>query len=131
MLGTYALSAGYYDEYYLTALKARRKIKEDVEGAFAGGCHALLMPTTPAPAFRLGEKTKDPLAMYLEDVYTVTANLAGAPAVSVPMGRVREGGVDLPVGLQIIGPMFGEERLLRTARMFESAAGACGPPPGA
>ncbi len=150
MLGTYALSAGYYDAYYLTALKARRRIREDFDRVFGesgapatadcvrhGGSSTrrlaslavapvdlILMPTTVGPAFRFGERTVDPLAMYLEDVYTVTANLAGVPAVSVPMGFAEEGGRRLPVGLQIIGPMFGEERLLRAARMFEQS-GAC------
>jgi aspartyl-tRNA(Asn)/glutamyl-tRNA(Gln) amidotransferase subunit A len=121
MLGTYALSAGYYDAYYLTALKARRRIKEDFDRAFASGLHAVLTPTTTGPAFRLGEKTDDPLAMYLEDIYTVTANLAGLPAISLPMGFAREGGRDLPLGLQIMAPAFGEETLLRAARMFEQS----------
>lgn len=141
MLGTYALSAGYYDAYYLTAMKARRRIREDFDriltphhpGRGQGGgthspsdppCHALLMPATAGPAFRIGEKMNDPLAMYLEDIYTVTINLAGLPAVSVPMGAANEGGRDLPLGLQIIGPMHGEEVILRAARMFEQRAPA-------
>jgi aspartyl-tRNA(Asn)/glutamyl-tRNA(Gln) amidotransferase subunit A len=126
MLGTYVLSAGYYDAYYTTALKVRRKIKGDYDAAFApegGGCHALLLPSSTGPAFRLGEKTSDPLAMYLEDVYTVGVNLAGLPAVTVPGGFADEGGRRLPVGLQLIGPAWDEARLLRIARMLERADG--------
>lgn len=125
MLGTYALSAGYYDAYYLTALKARRKIKEDFDRVFSGACDALLMPATVGPAFRLGEKTNDPLAMYLEDIYTVTINLAGVPAITLPMGFASEEGKQLPLGLQIIAPHFGEESLLRIARMFEQQSKEC------
>jgi aspartyl-tRNA(Asn)/glutamyl-tRNA(Gln) amidotransferase subunit A len=128
MLGTYALSAGYYDAYYLTALKARRKIKEDFDRAFTGGCDALLMPATVGPAFRLGEKTDDPLAMYLEDIYTVTINLAGVPAITLPMGIADEGSKQLPLGLQIVGRSFDEERLLRIARMFEQHSPMSGGP---
>ncbi|MFO0830386.1 MAG: Asp-tRNA(Asn)/Glu-tRNA(Gln) amidotransferase subunit GatA [Phycisphaerales bacterium] len=126
MLGTHVLSSGYYDAYYTTALRARRAILEGFQGAFVGagagrGCDAVIMPTAPGPAFRLGEKTSDPLAMYLEDVYTVGVNLAGLPAVSIPAGFVHEGGSDLPVGLQLVAPAFGEARMLRIARMFEGA----------
>ena len=133
MLGTYALSSGYYDAYYVTALKARRLIKGDFDAVFGGdgpgangvgGCHAIIMPTTPTPAFRLGEKLDDPLAMYLEDVYTVPANMAGLPAISVPMGSATsDDGRRLPLGLQIYAPAFEEARLLRIARMFERATG--------
>lgn len=122
MLGTYVLSAGYYDAYYLTALKVRRRIKQDYDAAFSpegSGCHAILMPSSPGPAFRIGEKSADPLAMYLEDVYTVGVNLAGLPAVTVPGGWAHEGGRELPVGLQLIGPAWEEARLLRVARMLE------------
>jgi aspartyl-tRNA(Asn)/glutamyl-tRNA(Gln) amidotransferase subunit A len=122
MLGTYVLSAGYYDAYYLAALKARRKIKSDYDAAFdpAGeACHAILMPSSPGPAFRLGEKTTDPLAMYLEDLYTVGVNLAGLPGVTVPGGFAEVEGKRLPVGLQLIGPAWGEGELLRIARMLE------------
>jgi aspartyl-tRNA(Asn)/glutamyl-tRNA(Gln) amidotransferase subunit A len=119
MLGTHVLSSGYYDAYYATALKARRRIFEDFQRAFAKGCHAILMPTSPGPAFRLGEKTSDPLAMYLEDVFTVGVNLAGLPAISVPTGFAVEGGVTLPIGMQLIGASFDEATLLRAARMLE------------
>jgi aspartyl-tRNA(Asn)/glutamyl-tRNA(Gln) amidotransferase subunit A len=119
MLGTYVLSAGYYDAYYVTALKARRLIKADYDEAFARGCHAILMPSSPTPAFRIGEKTADPLAMYLEDVYTVGVNLAGLPGITIPGGFAKEGGVELPVGVQLIGPAWDEAKLLRIARMFE------------
>jgi aspartyl-tRNA(Asn)/glutamyl-tRNA(Gln) amidotransferase subunit A len=125
MLGTHVLSSGYYDAYYLRALKVRRKIKGDFDAAFGeggGGCHALLMPSSPGPAFKIGSKGGDPLAMYLEDVYTVGVNLAGLPGITVPGGPAREGGKDLPVGLQLVAPAFQEARLLRIARMLESGA---------
>ena len=122
MLGTYALSSGYYDAYYVRALKVRRLIKADFDRAFER-CDALLCPTATAPAFRLGEKTDDPLAMYLNDVYTVTANLAGIPGVSLPGGYDHDGGRPMPVGVQLLGPMFDEAKLLRIARMLESATG--------
>ncbi len=126
MLGTHVLSSGYYDAYYNTALRARRRILEDFERAFGGAsCHAVLMPTAPNPAFRIGEKTSDPLAMYLEDVYTVGANLAGLPAMSVPAGFVVVGAgktpYQLPVGAQLVCPAFSESIMLRAARMFERA----------
>ncbi len=127
MLGTYALSSGYYDAYYLTALKARRVIKGDFDAAFSAsgpGVHAVLMPATPGPAFRIGEKANDPLALYLEDVYTVTANLAGLPGITIPAGfavGAGSSGQALPVGVQLIGPAFDEARMLRIARMHESA----------
>jgi len=123
MLGTYALSSGYYDAYYLRALKVRRLIKTDFDNAFAQ-CDAMLCPTTTSPAFRLGEKTDDPLAMYLNDVYTTTANLAGVPALSLPAGYTDDSAQPLPIGLQLLGPMFDEPKLLRIARMLESAIGA-------
>jgi aspartyl-tRNA(Asn)/glutamyl-tRNA(Gln) amidotransferase subunit A len=121
MLGTHVLSSGYYEAYYLMALKARRRIKADFDAAFAAGCHALLMPASPGPAFRLGERSADPLAMYLEDVYTVGVNLAGLPAVTVPAGFAVEGASRLPIGLQLVGPAWDEARLLRIARMVELA----------
>jgi aspartyl-tRNA(Asn)/glutamyl-tRNA(Gln) amidotransferase subunit A len=117
MLGTYALSSGYKDAYYLKALKVRRLIKEDYDRAFQE-CDVLAGPTSPAAAFSLGEKTNDPLAMYLSDVYTISANLAGIPGISVPCGFTLAG---LPVGLQILAPPFEEEKLLRVARMYERA----------
>jgi aspartyl-tRNA(Asn)/glutamyl-tRNA(Gln) amidotransferase subunit A len=122
MLGTYVLSAGYYDAYYLTALKVRRKIKADYDAAFSpagSACHAILMPSSPGPAFRLGEKTADPLAMYLEDLYTVGVNLAGLPGITLPGGLAEVEGRQLPVGLQLIGPAWHEAELLRIARMLE------------
>jgi aspartyl-tRNA(Asn)/glutamyl-tRNA(Gln) amidotransferase subunit A len=118
MLGTYVLSSGYYDAYYLKAQQVRSLIRQDFARAFEL-CDAVLTPTTPTPAFRLGEKTDDPLAMYLNDVYTVTANLAGVPAVSVPCGLSAEG---LPVGMQLVGPHWSEAALLRLADAYERAA---------
>ncbi len=132
MLGTYALSAGYYDAYYLTALKARRKVKEDFDRVFARGgaaVNAVLMPTTIGPAFRIGKKSDDPLAMYLEDVYTVTANLAGLPAVSVPAGMADVDGVKLPVGVQVLGRAFEEDVVLRAALAIERGTRSFGAPP--
>jgi aspartyl-tRNA(Asn)/glutamyl-tRNA(Gln) amidotransferase subunit A len=117
MLGTYALSAGYYDAYYLQALKVRRLIRRDFDEAF-GQCDVIASPVTPRPAFRLGELADDPLAMYLEDLYTLSANLAGLPAISIPAGFSSGG---LPIGMQLLGPPLEEERLLRAARMFERA----------
>jgi len=121
MLGTYALSQGYYDAYYLRAQRVRRLIRGDYEAVFEGGdvgagVHAVAMPTTPTPAFRLGERVEDPLAMYLGDVFTVSANLAGLPAISVPAGLTR---ARLPVGLQLTGPAFDEATLLRLADVYE------------
>ncbi len=121
MLGTHVLSVGYHDAFYVTALRARRLIKRDYDLAFAGGCHAIVTPTTPGPAFRLGEKTGDPLSMYLEDVFTVGVSLAGLPAISIPAGFARVDERDLPLGLQIIAPAFEEGLLLRAARMYERA----------
>jgi len=119
MLGTYVLSAGYYDAYYLHAQKVRALIARDFADAFLKA-DAILTPTAPTPAFRLGEKTADPLQMYLADIYTVTGSLAGVPGISVPCGKTRAG---LPVGMQIFGPHFGEGRVLRIARAFEKAGG--------
>jgi len=117
MLGTYALSAGYYEAYYLRAQKVRALIARDFIAAFKQ-VDLIVTPTSPVPAFRLGERTADPLEMYLADIYTVTGSLAGVPAISVPCGRTRGG---LPVGLQIIGPHFGEARVLQLAHAFEQA----------
>jgi aspartyl-tRNA(Asn)/glutamyl-tRNA(Gln) amidotransferase subunit A len=119
MLGTYALSAGYYDAYYLKAQKVRTLIKGDFDRAFQQ-VDLILTPTSPVPAFRLGERTADPLAMYLADIYTVTGSLAGVTAISLPCGKVWG---TLPVGLQIIGPHFEEGRVLCLARAFEAAGG--------
>jgi aspartyl-tRNA(Asn)/glutamyl-tRNA(Gln) amidotransferase subunit A len=115
MLGTYALSSGYKDAYYLKALKVRRLIKEDFDRAFAE-CDVIMGPTAPSPAFRIGEKADDPLAMYLSDIYTISCNLASLPGISVPCGFTKSG---LPIGLQILGPAFEEEKLLRVARIHE------------
>jgi aspartyl-tRNA(Asn)/glutamyl-tRNA(Gln) amidotransferase subunit A len=115
LLGTYALSAGYHDEFYLKAQRARTRIAREYDTAFAR-CDVLLMPTTPTLPFRLGEKTDDPLAMYLSDVFTIGANLAGIPGLSVPMGL--SGG--LPVAVQLLGPPDAEPRLLRAARALEA-----------
>jgi len=114
MLGTYALSAGYYDAYYLKALKVRTLIKRDLEKAFKK-CDVLVSPTAPTTAFRIGEKTADPLSMYLSDIATIPVNLAGLPAISIPCGSSR----GLPVGLQIIGQAFDEETVLRAAFTYE------------
>jgi aspartyl-tRNA(Asn)/glutamyl-tRNA(Gln) amidotransferase subunit A len=119
MLGTYALSAGYYDAYYLRAQKVRALIARDFSDAFQK-VDAIVTPTAPTPAFRLGEKTSDPLQMYLADIYTVTGSLAGVPGISVPCGKTRTG---LPVGMQILGRHFGECSVLRIARAFEKAGG--------
>jgi aspartyl-tRNA(Asn)/glutamyl-tRNA(Gln) amidotransferase subunit A len=119
MLGTYALSAGYYDAYYLRAQKVRSLIARDFADAF-DKVDVILTPTTPTPAFKLGEKTADPLQMYLADIYTVTGSLAGVPGMSVPCGKTAAG---LPIGLQIFGPHFEEGKILRLARGFEQAGG--------
>jgi aspartyl-tRNA(Asn)/glutamyl-tRNA(Gln) amidotransferase subunit A len=119
MLGTYALSSGYYDAYYLRAQKVRALIAQDFSNAFQK-VDAIITPTTPTPAFKLGEKTADPLQMYLADIYTVTGSLAGVPGISIPCGKTQAG---LPVGMQIFGPHFGEARILQLARAFEKADG--------
>lgn len=120
MLGTYVLSAGYYDAYYLKAQKVRTLITRDFLSAFEQA-DVIAAPVSPFPAFRLGEKLDDPLQMYLSDIFTITASLAGLPAMSVPCGRTPEG---LPVGLQLIGPHFGEPALFRLGEAFERAGGA-------
>jgi aspartyl-tRNA(Asn)/glutamyl-tRNA(Gln) amidotransferase subunit A len=117
MLGTYALSAGYYDAYYLKALKVRRLIRQDFDRAF-DSVDVIAGPITAAPAHRLGEMAGDPLAMYLVDLYTVSANLAGIPGICLPCGLSRGG---LPIGLQLQAPALAEEKLLRAARMLEQA----------
>ncbi|EKE08941.1 MAG: hypothetical protein ACD_16C00232G0001 [uncultured bacterium] len=118
MIGTYVLSAGYYDAYYLKAQKVRRLITQDFELAFQK-VDVILTPTTPSAAFALDEKPTDPVVMYLNDVLTVPANLAGLPGISLPAGLSSEG---LPLGLQLIGPAFDENVLFRTARILEEAA---------
>ena len=117
ILGTYVLSSGYYDAYYISAQKMRTLIRADFEKAFEE-CDALLTPVAPTPAYRIGEKTTDPLQMYLGDVFTVTANLAGICGISVPCGATPDG---LPVGLQILGPAFGEESILGVGHAFEQS----------
>jgi len=115
MLGTYALSSGYYDAYYLKALKVRNLIRGDFVKAFEN-CDCIMMPVSPSTAFKIGEKTDDPLKMYLSDIYTIAVNLAGIPGISVPCGFDDKG---LPIGLQILTPAFGEDNLLRIASMYE------------
>ncbi len=116
MLGTYALSAGYYDAYYLKALKVRNLIRQDFTSAFEK-VDCLMCPTAPEAAFPIGQKINDPLTMYLSDIYTIAVNLAGIPAISIPCGF---NGAGLPIGLQILSPTFTEDKLLRIARMFET-----------
>ncbi len=115
MLGTYALSAGYYDAYYKKASQVRTLIGKDFEEAFKE-CHVLITPTTPTPAFQIGEKVNDPLGMYLSDIFTIPVNLAGLPGISLPGGFNKDG---LPIGIQIIGKHFEEERLLQVAYTLE------------
>ena len=117
ILGTYALSAGYYDAYYNKASQVRTLIMEDFKTAFQS-CDVILSPVAPSPAFKIGEKSEDPLSMYLSDIYTLSANLAGIPGISVPCGFSENG---LPIGLQILGPHFNESTLLKVAYNFEQA----------
>lgn len=117
MLGTYVLSSGYYDAYYSKAQKVRALVKRDYQRAFEK-CDAILTPTSPSVAFKIGERSDDPLAMYLSDIYTVSANLAGVPAISVPCGLSREG---LPIGMQLIGDFWSEDVLLNLGHQYESA----------
>lgn len=118
MLGTYALSAGYYDAYYLKAQRVRTLLTRDFEEAFKQ-VDVIIGPTSPTPAFKLGEKVDDPLAMYLADIYTVTANLAGIPGISIPVGQSKD---KLPIGMQIFGKHFDESTVLRAAHAYEKAA---------
>jgi aspartyl-tRNA(Asn)/glutamyl-tRNA(Gln) amidotransferase subunit A len=115
MLGTYMLSAGYYDAYYLKAQQVRTLIRKDYDEAFER-VDVVAMPTSPTPAFRIGERVDDPLQMYLADVFTVSANLAGLPAVSIPCGFSSAG---LPIGMQLTGRMFDEAEVLRIADAYE------------
>jgi aspartyl-tRNA(Asn)/glutamyl-tRNA(Gln) amidotransferase subunit A len=119
MIGTYVLSAGYYEAYYIKAQRVRTKILEEFKAAFEQ-VDVLLTPATPTPAFRIGDKMDDPVAMYLNDVFTVPANLAGLPGISVPAGVSAEG---LPLGLQLIGRAFDEETLFRAGGVLGAAAG--------
>src|SRR5437667_293652 len=120
MIGTYVLSAGYYDAYYLRAQKVRTLIKKDFEDCFASGGHAILTPATPSAAFGIGEKGADPIEMYLNDIFTVTVNMAGLPGIAVPAGKDAQG---LPLGLQLIGRPFDEETLFSLGEVVEQAAG--------
>jgi len=125
MIGTYVLSAGYYDAYYLRAQKVRTLIKRDFEQVFADGVDAILAPATPSAAFGIGEKgAADPIEMYLNDVFTVTVNMAGLPGISVPGGLSADG---LPLGLQLIGRPFDEETLFSLAHVVEQEAGRFSP----
>jgi len=117
LLGTYCLSTGYYDAYYLKAQKVRTKIREDFDNAFKG-CDVIITPTSPTPAFKIGERMNDPLSMYLSDIFTIPANLAGLPAISVPCGLTAGG---LPIGLQIMAKPFDEDTMLRAAYTFEQS----------
>jgi aspartyl-tRNA(Asn)/glutamyl-tRNA(Gln) amidotransferase subunit A len=126
MIGTYVLSAGYYDAYYLRAQKVRTLIKRDFETAFGNGIDAILTPATPSAAFGLGEKSSaNPVEMYLNDIFTVTVNMAGLPGISVPAGLSAEG---LPLGLQLIGRAFDEETLFSVAHVIEQSAPSIAPP---
>lgn len=118
MIGTYALSSGYYDAYYLRAQKMRTLIRGDYETAFSA-CDVIVTPTSPTTAFRLGEKTDNPLQMYLNDIFTIPANLAGLPGVNVPCGMAG----NLPIGMQIVGKAFDEKTILRVAHAYENLRG--------
>ncbi|MCX6742686.1 MAG: Asp-tRNA(Asn)/Glu-tRNA(Gln) amidotransferase subunit GatA [Candidatus Parcubacteria bacterium] len=118
MIGTYVLSAGYYDAYYKKAMRVRTLIKQDFDNVLSK-VDLILLPTSPRPAFKIGEKTNDPLTMYLEDIFTVTINLAGVPAISIPCGFVN----NLPVGMQLIGKQFAEDTILQAAHAYEQATG--------
>ena len=125
MIGTYVLSAGYYDAYYIRAQKVRTLIKKDFEDCFAKGVSAILTPATPSAAFGVGEKGgADPIEMYLNDIFTVTVNMAGLPGIAVPAGRDVQG---LPLGLQLIGKAFDEECLFTLGGVIEQAAGFFSP----
>jgi aspartyl-tRNA(Asn)/glutamyl-tRNA(Gln) amidotransferase subunit A len=117
MLGTFALSAGYYDAYYRQAQKMRTLIRRDFDEVFKK-VDVILAPVTPTPAFVIGAHTDDPLAMYLEDIFTVTANLAGIPGLSLPCGFSKD---NLPIGMQLLGPQWGEETILRAGYAYEQA----------
>ncbi len=117
LLGTYVLSAGYYDAYYNKAVAARKLIATDFVNAFEG-VHLVMTPTTPAPAFRIGEKDKDPLTMYLEDIFTIPANITGLPALSVPSGFVEREGKKLPLGIQLMSPFYRENWLFKAGKKF-------------
>ena len=117
MLGTYVLSAGYYDAYYLKAQKVRSKLIEDFDNVFEK-VDAVLAPVSPTPAFKIGEKAEDPLKMYLADIFTASANLAGIPGLAIPFGFNKK---KLPLGFQLLGPRFSEPFLFKLGRLFEEA----------
>jgi aspartyl-tRNA(Asn)/glutamyl-tRNA(Gln) amidotransferase subunit A len=119
LLGTFALASGYYEAYYGRAMRTRQLLSDDFDRAFERA-DVIVCPSIPAPAFRVGEKTDDPLTMYLSDVFTVPASLSGLPAISVPSGLTRGG---LPLGIQVLGPRFGEDAVFAAARAFEQRAG--------
>ncbi len=125
LLGTFALASGYYEAYYGRAMRVRQLLSADFDRAFAAA-DVIVCPSIPGPAFRIGEKTDDPLTMYLSDVFTVPASLAGLPAISVPSGLTRGG---LPLGMQVLGPRFGEEAVFAAARAFEAGTGFPDEPP--
>jgi aspartyl-tRNA(Asn)/glutamyl-tRNA(Gln) amidotransferase subunit A len=116
LLGTFALASGYYEAYYGAAMRARQLLSDDFSRAFQA-VDVVVCPSIPAPAFRVGEKTDDPLTMYLSDVFTVPASLAGLPAISVPSALTSDG---LPLGIQVLGPRFGEDAVFAAARAFEA-----------
>jgi aspartyl-tRNA(Asn)/glutamyl-tRNA(Gln) amidotransferase subunit A len=118
MLGTYALSSGYYEAYYVRAQKVRALIRKDFERIF-NEVDLILTPTTTGPAFKIGEKIDDPLQMYLEDIFTVPANITGVPAISLPAGKIKIDDKELPIGFQLLGKWFDEENLLRAAHACE------------
>jgi aspartyl-tRNA(Asn)/glutamyl-tRNA(Gln) amidotransferase subunit A len=125
MLGTYALSSGYYEAYYLRAQKVRMLIKKDFEKAFdssQNGVDLIMTPTTPTPAFKIGEKNENPIQMYLEDIFTVTANIVGIPAISLPAEPISWEGQKLPIGFQLMGSWFNEEGILRAAYAYEKSS---------
>ncbi|HAS84930.1 MAG TPA: Asp-tRNA(Asn)/Glu-tRNA(Gln) amidotransferase GatCAB subunit A [Candidatus Yonathbacteria bacterium] len=122
LLGTYVLSSGYYDAYYGRACAVREMLKKDLEKAFED-VDIIATPTTPTPAFKIGEKSSDPLQMYLADIFTVPVNIAGVPAISIPSGFVEEDGAKLPLGIQFIAPHFGESALFSVGKDFEKAIG--------
>ncbi len=123
ILGTYVLSAGYYDAYYAKANSVRGIIRRELDAVFSGGVDALAMPTTPSPAFKIGEKSADPLQMYLSDIFTVTANITGTPAISIPSGFAQEGGKELPLGLQLMAAHGREDILFEIGKEFEKMKG--------
>ena len=118
MLGTYVLSAGYYDAYYNQAQKIRKLIREDFEKVFSE-VDVLVAPTAPTPAFKIGEKSENPLQMYLSDIFTVPANIAGIPAISLPVGSALRDGRELPIALQLMAPWFGEKILFDLGKQIE------------